>query len=287
MSCLLTAFQSLIGACLCTATPSNSATNASSESYRISTNNFAYIEEIIEKEADENTLVLWDVDQTLITPKDAILKPKWNKLLDQLMGGKKVIKDESGNKRYIFREILMHAEHSLLDNGLPSFVEKLQKKGIPTIAFTAAPGGKIGEVDSFIDWRIDELKKFGFDFSHSFPDTQLLNLPKDEDKEFPPVYKSGVLITSLHDKGPVLTNFFAQLGWTPKKVIFIDDQESNIESVASSLDGQVQTIGIEFTGAADLPSKVDESVGKYQVDHFQETGEWISQNQAESNIAHS
>ncbi|MGB7978010.1 MAG: DUF2608 domain-containing protein [Chlamydiales bacterium] len=251
----------------------------SNSSQIFSAENLNLIEQIIEN-ADQDTLVLFDVDQTLITPDDPILKPKYDKLLDDLMGGKKFITDESGKTRYIFREILMHAPHSLIDPKSLVLVQKLQAKGVPVVAFSAAPGGKIGEVDSFVDWRINELHHFGFDFQSIFPHIQTLELPKDTDLEFPPIYKSGVLITSLHDKGPVLLNFFKESNWTPKKVIFIDDQMSNIRSVIESLEGHTETIGIHYTGASLIPCALENKAAKYQVEHFLKTGNWISQAEA-------
>lgn len=251
----------------------------SNSSQIFSTENLNLIEQLIEN-SDQDALVLFDVDQTLITPDDPILKPKYDKLLDDLMGGKKIITDEFGKTRYIFREILMHAPHSLIDPKSLVLVQKLQAKGIPVIAFSAAPGGKIGEVDSFIDWRINELHHFGFDFQSAFPHIQTLELPKDMDLEFPPIYKSGVLITSLHDKGPVLLNFFKQSNWTPKKLVFIDDQMSNIRSVVESLEGHTEILGIHYTGANLIPCALENKAAKYQVDHFLETGNWISQSQA-------
>lgn len=252
----------------------------SSSSQILSTDNLDLIEKLIET-IDQDTLVLFDVDQTLITPNDSILKPKHDKLLDELMGGKKFITDESGKTRYIFREILMHAPHSLVDKKSPALVQKLQTKGVPVIAFSAAPGGKIGRVDSFVDWRIRELQHFGFDFRPAFPNIQTLELPKDADLEFPPIYKSGVLITSLHDKGPVLLNFFKESHWTPKKVIFIDDQMSNIRSVIGSLEGHVEILGIHYTGASLTPCELERTAAKDQVDHFLQTEEWISQTKEE------
>lgn len=171
----------------------------------------------------------------------------------------------------------MKAPHSLINSQSISLIEELQNKKIPVIAFTAAPGGKIGKVDSFLDWRVKELEEFGFKFKDTFPDICFLTLAKDPNLEFPPIYKSGVLITSLHDKGPVLINFFKKINWTPKKVIFIDDKMSNLESVAQSLKGNIKVIGIHYTAADDLPANLDKNMAKKQIKHFLKTNEWISQ----------
>jgi len=247
-----------------------------SASQIFSTSNLNEIELLID-EADQNTMILFDVDQTLLTPDDPILKPKWEKLLDEWLGGKKFSTDESGKTRYVFREILMSAPHSLLDQNSLLLVEKIQKKQIPVIAFTAAPGGKIGKTESFVDWRIDELKRFGFDFSSSFPKTPVLELPKHPELEFPPIYKSGVLVSSLHEKGPVLIDFFNAVRWTPKKVIFIDDQIKNIQSVVQSLAGHTRVIGVHYTAARELPCELNEQQAHSQINHFLKTEEWLSQ----------
>jgi len=241
----------------------------------LSTNNLTVLENLIE-DADEHTLILWDVDHTLITPDDPILKPKWENLLDEWLGGGKSIVEASGKTRYVFREILMSAPHSVVDQGSLALMEKIKQKQIPMIAFSAAPGAKVGKVESFIDWRIDELKRFGFDFSGSFSDIQPFTLPKDPELEFSPVYKSGVLITSLHDKGSVLLNFLHEIQWKGKKIIFIDDQFSNIQSVVQSLEAlNIEVIGIHYTAARDLPCELNEEESFSKLSHFLKSGEWL------------
>jgi len=246
----------------------------SASSQILSTNDLRDIESLIDQ-SNENTLVLWDVDQTLITPEGSIFKPKWDALLDQWLGGKKMMTDKAGNKRYVFRELMMSVPHSVVDSGVYPLIEKIKKKQIPMLAFTAAVSGKVGKTDSFIDWRIDELKKFGFDFSHSFPNIDTLNLSKDPNLQFPPVYKSGVLVTSLHEKGPVLIDFLKAIQWMPRKIIFVDDQLNNVHSVIKSLEGQVEVIGVHYTAVSEFPCELNEESAHFQVDHFLKTGEWV------------
>lgn len=131
------------------------------------------------------------------------------------------------------------------------------------------------------------MKQFGFDFDHSFPDVPSFDLPKGSDCDFPPMYKSGVLITSLHEKGFVLQNFLLQLDWTPKRMVLIDDQMSNIRSVYDTFKDKIPTIGIHYTAASDPSSDLDENAAKYQVDHFLKSEEWISQEMAIQSISSS
>ncbi len=239
-----------------------------------STNNLGAIEEVLQG-ADRDTLVLWDVDQTLLTPDDPILKPKWDKQLEQWMGGKKVMIDPvTGKTRYIFREILMSAPHSLVDSRSVSLVKEFQERGVPMIAFTLAPGGKVGQVESFVEWRCEELRRFGFDFSGAFSNRGRVELPKDLEKEYPPVYQSGILVTSLHDKGPVLRNFFEAIQWTPKKIIIIDDQIGNVNSIVDLFKDEIETIGIHYTAASHAHCEIDPVAAEKKVHHFIQTSQW-------------
>ena len=64
--------------------------------------------EEIERETenlDADSLVLFDIDQTLLAPDDAILRSAYDDCLEELMG-EKVQVLPGGGKRYLFREIL-------------------------------------------------------------------------------------------------------------------------------------------------------------------------------------
>lgn len=61
----------------------------------------------------------------------------------------------------------------------------------------------------------------------------------------------------------------------PRKVIFIDDQLANVQSVIQSLEGQVPVLGVHYTAASDLPCELNKKSAHFQVDHFLKTGEWL------------
>ncbi len=225
-------------------------------------------------EPDGEVLVLFDVDCTLIVPKDAILRPAADDFLEELLGGGKVLDLPTG-RRYVFREILMKAPQALVDERSLGLIQRLQERGVPVIALTVTPRGKVGDVESVADWRIAELKRFGYDFSPSFAEVGVLELPRDPDKDFSPLFKSGILFTSLHSKGATLKNFLRTTGYKPKRVIFIDDQMDYIESVARAAeDLGIDYTGVHYTAAAELPCVVDRELGAFQVRYFLEHGEW-------------
>lgn len=232
----------------------------------ITTNDFG----LIEKEAgklDENSLILFDVDATLIVPNDAILKPKGKDLFKRLIA--------SHIDRDLFREIRMKAPHALVDDRSISLVQKLQQDKIPVIAFTAAPS-KVRGVEQPGVWRVDELQKYGFDFSPAFPNSNFLEMPKNTNQQHFPLFKSGVLYSSFHPKGDILIVFLQQLGLDPKKVIFIDDELEHVQSVIAALDEQgIPCIGIHYTAANEDSSELNLEQACFQINYFIENDVWL------------
>lgn len=218
---------------------------------------------------DKNSLVLFDVDDTLIVPCDAILRPKGKKLFYQL------IRQYDGD---FYREILIQARHSLVDKESVHLVQKLQRNHIPVIAFTAATAKTRGTKELGM-WRVEELKNVGFDFRSAFPDVDVLEFTKADSKVYFPLFKSGVLYTSLHSKGDILTSFIQQLKLNPNKVVFVDDKLYFVKSVVKALDQLgIPCLGIHYTAAEKYPCEVNEKRATYQVHYFIENNIWLDDN---------
>lgn len=232
----------------------------------ITTNDWCLIEKEISK-LDGDSLVLFDVDATLIVPSDALLKPKWKDFFEQLIA--------SYTSRDLFREIRMKALHTLVDDRSIRLVQNLQRNKIPVIAFTAAPSTVRG-VDEPGVWRVDELKRYGFDFSPAFPNSNFLELPKKANQQHFPLFKSGVLYSSFHNKGDILIVFLQQIGLKPNKVIFVDDELKHVQSVVTSLDEQsIPCMGIHYTAANDISCDLNEEQARFQINYFIQHDVWL------------
>lgn len=232
----------------------------------IETHHLAHVEEIAGT-YDNSSLILFDVDGVLIAPDDAILKPYRKHLFDELIAGHP--------ERDLFRDIHLKAPHSLVDQSSIALLQKLQTKGIPTLAFTAAPS-KAKHPGELGDWRIEELLRFGFDFRLTFPELPLKHFPKDPDQPFIPLYKSGILFSSLHPKGKILIHFLQHLEFRPNKVLFIDDDIKYVQSVVGSLEEVgIPCIGIHYTACRLPASPLDLERARFQVNYFLEHDIWL------------
>lgn len=238
---------------------------------------------------DDNSLVLFDVDYTLLIPNDAILRPCGQllvkKLIKEILENPSIVSPGKYPDGYLLSQTLIQAKSSLVDEKSLQLIKCLQEKKIRTIALTAAPAGKLGVIDSMADWRIDELKNFGFDFTAAFPKIQFLEFPKRVDKKFHPIFKSGILFSSKHPKGDILKQFLKVVHWMPSKVVFIDDRLEYLQSVANVM----KEMGINFTGfhyvaAEKLPCELDEGLAEYQFKYLADHAKWLSDGDAKNMI---
>lgn len=211
----------------------------------IKTNDFALIEDILKK-TNENTLVIFDVDDVILQPSDQIIRSPYKPHLLEI--------EAELATRYSPEEVLnlktiavYSQEPQLVDDRILDSLAILKKNNVTTIALTYCPTGKYGKMESFENWRIEKLKQLGVDFS---------TLNNISDQNFPEVYasngipliKDGVIITALAKKGVVLDAVLKKEKLRPKRIIFIDDKLINLQSVqTTALKNNIAFLGIEYT----------------------------------------
>lgn len=196
-------------------------------------------------QAKKDALVIFDIDDVLITGRDQIFHPlyseyKFNKFQQIIAKG---IKKEN----YInLRSICLMSPNSegLLDERILTLLNSLQEKNIKTIALTMLGTGKYGKIENLEDFRIDRLTSFGINFKELSKIEQDISFPEIKAKQGVPLLKNGIIFTAGAQKGIVLKRVLEKIKIKPKTIIFIDDRRENIESV----DQYCKTAGINFTG---------------------------------------
>lgn len=114
---------------------------------------------------NSNALVIFDVDYTLLTPKDASLEPCGRGLRREYLHVLDPIRRE-----WLQSVTALEGEEELVDSKFPSLIQQMQKDYIPVIGFTALETGKYGKIANIEEWRLNQLKKFGIDFASTFSD---------------------------------------------------------------------------------------------------------------------
>lgn len=224
---------------------------------------------------DSQTLVMFDVDETLIVPKDAISKPCVRGVLNELV--KEVLEKEALGE-HLYSLMYLKMEFEIVDPQVVQVIKALQSKNIKTIAFTRMNTGRCGAIPSMEDWRLKQLKDHGIDFSPAFPQFEELSIGSEK----PSLFKQGVLCANRQDKGPVFMGFLKAIQWKPEKVLFIDNRLDYLESVEASLKHSgIEFLGFHYIEVELRPCLVNKEMAAFQLLHLAQTGEWLSDGEAQ------
>jgi len=230
---------------------------------------------------NSDTLVLFDVDNTLIMLSDAVLQPQGKQLskslISKIQNWTNTIKYPDG---FLLGKVLLAAKWDVVDPKNVPLIQQLQERNIPVLAFTGAGTKKVGEIESFADFRIEQLERHGFNFKKT------LNLPDDFQFANEVLLKSGVLFCSEQSKGDVLKTFLKEFQLSPQKIVFIDDRKDFIESVEEAMSEiGIECFCIHYTAIENTSVILDEKIAEFQFHHLFENGEWLSDEHANAHLS--
>jgi len=215
---------------------------------------FAELEQYIHNE----TLVVFDLDNTLIRPKQMLGSDEWfwyylNKKTDEYNDKQRALKEVLP----LWQDIQASSSMQCLEPCTKHVVEALQKKGIPVMVLTTR------EYD-FANVSVQQLCSLELDFSKTAPVKGFVKLHK-----IPIVqYEDGILFADNHHKGEALLHFLQQHSLQPKRVIFIDDKHTRVEepNVLESIG--IEYLGLRYTAADKYVREFDPKVTEEQFQSF-------------------
>lgn len=208
------------------------------------------------KYTDKNTLVLIDLDNTIIRPKQILGSDEW-------FGYSLKKHEEEGHSKEAAREkvvehwmeIQMKTEMQLLTEDTGAMLEEVFKSpSFGVVAITKRP-------PRLAHRTLEQLKALHVNFAKGsnlkdrfFSGNQLLEgiifIAEETDK----------------NKGTALQEFLSATQIRPRKILLIDDKESHIESVAQVLKKMpIEFIGLHYTKANELIAKFNPAIADLQL----------------------
>ncbi|MFM8454174.1 MAG: DUF2608 domain-containing protein [Gammaproteobacteria bacterium] len=248
---------------------------------------------VIEKKLasiDQDTLVIFDVDDVLMHADDQILKSKNADACKVLV---KKLKQQVGKDKIqeVTSIILLTRKNSPVDPKMVSVIEDLQKRNIKVLALTNCATGKFGLIPNTEDWRIAELHKHGYYFDKSWKNLKDINLKPlmKVTNDANPIYKSGIVfVDQTGEKGPVLDAFLTYSANKPKKILFIDDKSKNLVSVEEfAKQHNIEFIGIEYTKTLEGDSVLNNNIAELQFEILEKERKWLSDSEADALLTNS
>ena len=231
---------------------------------------------------DKQTLVTFDVDDTLITARDGLADievPMWFKICAALKYPSLVF---SRNKFEWFVSIIFQQTgHFVFDQDIVQYIQQLRKQGSSVVALTSMDSGAFGVVKNMPEWRADMLHRFGIDLRGQFQDAVFTTLPKYHGS-YPILYK-GILCANQEPKGQVLGAFLDYYHLRPTRIISFDDSPRALCSIARECkDRGISFTGYQCLGAKKLSGEFNSRRAFLQIDYVMKHAQWLSDKQADA-----
>lgn len=231
--------------------------------------------------ADEQTLVLFDIDSTLTTPSDPYLQRQAIRRHQRIY--QQYISSLTKSQYHILNHlIVMQSPSQLVESAWPEVIKSLQKQGAKTLALTSSKFGSVGSfVTRFSLWRHQELCKLGIDFSSTFCHSCIFDAFDDFDNNHPGIAKGIVCAGNKIEKGLLLNAILNALQWVPSMIIVIDDKLANLISCKNKLQADfpsITFIGIHYNGVEQLPlTTTDPSIFEEKISDLVKRAKLLSQ----------
>jgi len=198
------------------------------------------------QELPKDSLIIFDIDRTLLVMEDSVLRPGKKFFLTQLdqIAAANGYRLDSEARKLLLSKAMLTTTHTLVEPCVVEFIQKLKSGQIKTMALTGGTQtGRLGDIPSMEKWRQSSLQKVGINFGSSFPLFPEI-LFSQAQVEAPAVFYQGILNASLVPKGTALIAFLEKVSFSPQLVLMIDDQMDALKSVESALHEK----GIDFRG---------------------------------------
>ncbi|MCE2991612.1 MAG: DUF2608 domain-containing protein [Candidatus Jidaibacter sp.] len=218
---------------------------------------------------DPATVVLFDVDETLIQPEDTYLINEHSERglrfrQSLIQKHPKIMKMHD-----IGGIILDQAARPLIEKEVINKIRTLKKNNINVFAITAMNTGEYSNIGRMERWRYEHLKKLGFEGTYQNYDFYLQGFKRK------PVFYKSIIATDLEDKGEVLMATLDKINLRPQKIIMFDDTLEFLYSVEKECKKRgIIFFGYHYNGAK--KKDWDENVISFQAEYLIKHKKWLS-----------
>lgn len=224
-----------------------------------------------------HTLYFFDIDDTLFDSAYMLGSKAWRKYIVA------ATKDDPTEDWHDIFSLFIARNHPLqaIETMTSEFIQELQTKSEAVFGLTARErkmwyDTPMADTDLL---TIAQLESVGISFDHPSIDKTHPHLTSDSE------YFKGVFFANIEPKGEYLLKLFKDAPQLPAKVIFVDDKQNQVESVAAALN----QLGIDYecywyTATDSKASKFNPLIANIQLYYF-----WISEGERvlSDNEAHS
>lgn len=225
------------------------------------------LETVLDLLGTPNTLVIFDIDNTLARPVTELGSDEW--FCDQV--DKKMAEGHDYiTAIYYTLPATFYAQFNIplrpTEETAAELIANLIDQKIPVMALTTR--------SLFVAERtMEQLEKIGISFliPGISQEDLVLQMPH------PCLYRQSILFGGNNDKGEALITFFHWMNYFPDKIVFIDDKMKYLLAVEKALKHyNIEFVGIRYAGCDECVKNFDATKAKEQWNRLRHTKEVFS-----------
>jgi len=223
----------------------------------IETNSLDEVKNHIDK---EHMLVVFDMDNTLVTPNVMVGSDPWfNYMVEQQRKEAGCSVAEAADIVLpLFREIHKRISYKLVEETAPDLIEHLRSVHIPVIILT-------NRGDEQKENVLDKISEAGV----PVPLTQLGEKELHAIFDVPMLYSHGIIFCGRNDKGSMLFHVLETVNYKPTKIIFVDDKYHYLASVERAcMERKIPFVGLRYGRCDELVSQFDPNVADQELEQL-------------------
>jgi Protein of unknown function (DUF2608) len=225
-------------------------------------------------ECCQNTLILFDLDDTLISTADSLghLRMPLSFIVQAIVQHPSLVYQEK--QEYYFSMIWQQSEWFVIEPDSIQIIDELKRQGCTVLALTSMETGSFGVIKNFPEWRLQKLLDLGIQFSGKFPNVIFSQMPAHR-KHHPELF-NGILCCNQQSKGSVLAAFLDHFNLEPQKIIFFDDNPANLLSVEKTcIKKNIPFKGFHYQGRETMGTHWDTQRALLQLDYLIKHNQWL------------
>lgn len=205
---------------------------------------------------DDSTLVVFDLDNTIMETKQALGSDQWfSAMLKREMEEGKDIDAAVAVILPAYTKVHSVTEVEPVEEGIPQLIRDLQEKNIPVMGLTARSG-------PVIDLTFREIHSIGVDMRWTTPIKETVEL----ELRLPAFLREGILFVGNNYKGDAMTDLISKLPKRPERVVFVDDKLAHVESVERAVkELGISCVGFRYGGADERVKSLDLQIADVQM----------------------
>lgn len=230
------------------------------------------------KNLDQSSLVMINIDDTIITPKNIMLRYHSiyrNFMNDIVKGAEKNLNLRKAVAAYFLQRKIM-----LVEPNWPEFIEKLKNTGALVYGIHAINPGLYYITKDPEDFIYQEIQSLGINFTQTIGNQTILKVPLKMN-QYGFFYK-GILFASELTRNQALLSFLKFSNIMPTKIIIIDVNKHQLQSI-NNLISNVRTdyYPVNYIGIENLQMSTNPDIINLQQQTLINQNQWLEDDEAE------